>query len=50
MFSLEELKLIRACISEAIYSLSQWNFGDEYDIDTTPYEELRDKVDKLLEG
>ena len=49
-FSQEDLKLLRLCIVEAIYSISQWNFGDEYDTDLTPYNELRDKIDSLIEN
>lgn len=49
-FSQEELKLLRLCIVEAIYSISQWNFGDDYDTDLTPYNELRDKIDSLIEN
>jgi hypothetical protein len=36
----EGLELILTCIQSHINHLNEWNFGDEYDTDTTPYHEL----------
>ena len=36
----EGLDLIIKSIRSHIHYLNEWNFGDEYDVDTTPYHEL----------
>lgn len=35
--------MIQAAIA-AIRSTDQWNYGDEYDIDITPYHDMRDSL------
>jgi hypothetical protein len=36
----EGMDMILTSIRSHIHTLDQWNFGDEYDVDTTPYHDL----------
>jgi hypothetical protein len=36
----EGMDMILTCIQSHINHLNEWNFGDEYDTDTTPYHDL----------
>jgi hypothetical protein len=36
----EGLNMVITCIQSHIHHLNEWNFGDEYDVDSTPYHEL----------
>ena len=36
----EQLQRTISCVRTTISEIKQWNFGDEYDTDITPFQEL----------
>jgi len=40
----EGMDMILTCIQSSINTINEWNFGDEYDTDITPYHELLDTM------
>jgi hypothetical protein len=45
----EGLLTMISAASAAITYVNEWNFGDEYDTDVTPYHEMHDKLKKQYE-
>lgn len=43
----EGLQVMINAAQAAISSLDQWNFGDEYDTDITPYHEMLNSLKEL---